>query len=514
MSVSVSKANRALLVPATPAVTNMFPDAPMLGEMRILDHTMRETLLLRHLGFDVPNPMLLYYNFPGPDPAFSIQKTTCKLMTECPHCYVLNAPGTGKTRTTLWAWDFLYGAGIAKKLLVVCKKSNLYDPWAREMFNVMPHRKFQVLYGSREERLEKLAVDADVYIINHDGLEVVRSELQARADIDAVAIDELAAYRNNNDRSKIMRKFVRRFAWVWGLTGSPMPHEPTDAWGQAKIINPGSVPDYRTRFKEMVMEKKGPYRWVAKPDAVDKVYSILQPSVRFTLDDVTELPEVIYKDVNVELTPDQKSAFKQISNACAAVIRGRTVTAANGGVAMGKLLQVVGGWLYTNNPEFVRLDALPRIVSLVDIIEETDRKVIVFVPYRHMLEGLSKIFSMKELKIDHCVVHGDTPHREVIFNHFQGTSKYKVMLCHPITTSHGLTLTAADTIIWYLPVTSWETYEQANARIRRIGQKHRHRVIHLISTPLERKIYKVLRERGDMQQLLLDMVEEATEEVT
>jgi SNF2 family DNA or RNA helicase len=247
---------------------------------------------------------------------------------------------------------------------------------------------------------------------------------------------------------------------------------------------------------------------------VERVYNILQPSVRFTLDDVTELPEVVYRDIPVDLTPDQKTVYKQISAAGAAVLQGKTVTAANGGVAMGKLLQVIGGWLYVNNPEFVRLDCSPRLVALVDAIEESDRKIIVAIPYRHMIEGISKILSMKEVNIDHCVVHGDTPHREVIFTQYQNTSKYKVMLCHPLTVSHGLTLTAADTIIWYLPVTSWETYEQFNARIRRIGQKHRHRVLHLISTPLERRIYKVLQGRGDMQQMLLEMVEHATEELT
>ena len=136
--------------------------------------------------------------------------------------------------------------------------------------------------------------------------------------------------------------------------------------------------------------------------------------------------------------------------------------------------------------------------------------MLVAIPYRHTIEGISKIFGMKEIKIEHCVVHGDTKDRENIFNLFQNTNKYKVMLVHPQTVSHGLTLTAADTVIWYLPITSLETYDQFNARITRVGQAHKQQLLHLQATPIEKKIYRMLREHQKMQNLFLDLVEEAT----
>ena len=80
------------------------------------------------------------------------------------------------------------------------------------------------------------------------------------------------------------------------------------------------------------------------------------------------------------------------------------------------------------------------------------------------------------------MIHGDISHREKIFNDFQIHDKYRVLLAHPQCVHHGLTLTAATTIVWYAPVTSLEIYEQANARIRSVGQKHHQQFLHLQST--------------------------------
>jgi SNF2 family DNA or RNA helicase len=141
----------------------------------------------------------------------------------------------------------------------------------------------------------------------------------------------------------------------------------------------------------------------------------------------------------------------------------------------------------------------------------------VFVPYRHAVEGLSKILDLHDpkhniFKIDHAMVHGDIlpKERDKIFNLFQNTNKYRVLLAHPACCHHGLTLTAADTVIWYCPPLSYEVYEQANARISRVGQKHRQQVIHLQATPVERKIYRLLQSKEAVQDQLLAMFQEAT----
>lgn len=513
MNVIVSVANQALVVPATPGVAQMFPNAlPLPGTGNVvLHHGLREKKVLEHLGYEVPNPILIYYDFNGGTP-FEVQKKTIKLLTEHPRCYVLNHMGTGKTKTALWAWDALNKAGAAKKLLVVAPLSTLRFVWQREAFVTVPGRKVVVLHGTKQDRLDALAQDADIYIINHDGLKVIESELQARADIDTLVLDELAVYRNNSDRSKRMRKFARRFNYVWGMTGAPMPNEPTDVWAQCQIITPNTVPQYRSHCRDMLMTRISQYIWKPKPDAVVRAFQMMQPSVRYSLDDVVELPALIERTIDVELSREQRTAYDKISKEMATMVRDKMITAVNAGAAMNKLIQIAGGWVYTKAPEFVRLDPSPRILAAAELIQSAEHKVIMFIPYRHAIEGISAIFKQVG-GLDHDVVHGDTGDRETIFNRFQYKDSIKLLLAHPGCIHHGLTLTAADTIIWYLPITSLDIYDQANARIRRVGQQHKQQVIHLQGTTTEKKIYRMLREHQKIQDSFLQLVEEASEDL-
>lgn len=515
MPVKVSRSNQMLIVPPEPGVLSLFPSAQKLPDGNLLvPHGMRETILLKHIGFKVPNPMLLYYDWKGGKP-FAVQRATCKMLTENPHAYVLNHMGTGKTKTALWAWDYLNRAGLAKKMLVVSPLSTLNFVWARECFATLCGRRVQVLHGTRQERLDRLGVDADIYIINHDGVRVIESELAARADIDTLVLDELAVYRNNSNRSKQMRKFAQKFSIVWGMTGAPMPNEPTDVWSQCLIVTPNRVPRYRTHARDMLMTRVSNFVWKPKPDAVKQAFDWMQPSVRYGLDDVVELPTLVNPPpVEVALSKQQALVYKRVSTAMKAMVKDKQITALNAGVAMGKLLQIAGGWVYTNNPEFVRVDPTPRILALTDMIESANQKVLVAVPYRHMIEGISALFSMPQVNIDHCVVHGDTRNRDSIFNIFQNTDKYRVMLAHPGCVHHGLTLTAADTLIWYLPITSLDVYDQFNARFRRIGQAHKQQLLHIQATPIEKRIYTMLRAHQKMQESFLSLVEEATDVIS
>lgn len=510
--VQVSKPNRALVLPVTATVT--FPDALRLNDEGIVvPHGLRETLLLRHQGFPVPNPMLCYYDWRGTVP-FEVQRKTCDLITSHTRAYVLNDMGTGKTRAVLFGWDWLYQNGWAKKLLVVCKISNMNFTWAAEVFGVMPDRKVEILYGSKQKRLEALSRDADIYIVNHDGVTSIADELLLRTDIDTLALDELACYRNNSDRSKLMRKFAERFQWVWGMTGEPMPNAPTDVWGQCKIITPKSVPHRFTVARTMLMTNidggKG-WKWLPKDNAVEQAFNMMQPAVRFALDDVVELPEVVHRTIDVEMTPAAAAVYKKLAKEFQVMFENKQITAVNAAAAMVKLLQVSLGRVYTVAPEYLDLDSTPRKEALLELIEESSHKVLVFAPYRHVVDDLHEFLTTKT--IEHTVVTGDTPQKErdTEFNLFQNTAKYKVLLAHPQCLAHGLTLTAANTIIWYGPTPSLEIYDQANARIRRVGQKNRQQILHLQSTPVEKKIYRLLLAKQSVQDKLLEMFEQQTE---
>jgi hypothetical protein len=510
MQLTISRKHKSLIVPPKPGVVSAFGSAPVTADgNRLIPHGLGETMVLRHLGFDVPNPIDIYYDWCGGTP-YKVQRATCRLMVENPRFYNLNHMGTGKTKTALWAWDYMRKQGLVGKMLVVAPLSTLSLVWAKEIFMTLQGRTVQVLHGTRAQRLERLKQDADIYIINHDGVKVIEQELYDRKDINVLCLDELAVYRNNSDRSKRMRKFAQRFPVVWGMTGAPMPNEPTDVWAQGMIVTPSRVPKYRSHARDMLMLNIGPYLWKPKADAVATAFGWMQPSCRYTLDDVVELPPVVSRTVDVAMSDEQQATYKKVATAMAAMVKSKQITAANAGAAMNKLLQIAGGWVYTKRPEFVRLDPTPRVVAMADLINSCDEKVLVAVPYRHMIEGISRIFSRKDVGIDHCCVHGDTPHREKYFGLFQSTDKYKVLLAHPQCMSHGLTLTAASMIIWFLPTTSLDTYDQFNARITRIGQKHKQQILHLQSSPVERRLYKLLREHQSMQNTFLELVEGAT----
>lgn len=516
----VSAAHKMLVVPNVTAVGNMFPDTQEVTlqgkDFRLVPHQPAESFLLRSMGYTVPAPILTHYNWPGQFEPFEAQRQTAGLLTMNHRAFVLNGMGTGKTSSALWAWDYLYSMGLAKKLLVVAPLSTLKFTWEREVFRTLPHRKTSVVWHyTRAKRVERLMdEDADIYIINHDGAKLLHNEIYELVKsgvISVVCIDELAVYRNGKSgRTKQMKILAGAFDWVWGMTGSPMPRSPTDVWAQCQIVNPSTVPKFFNRFRDMVLIRINQFKFVPKHDAVETAYGVMQPAVRFTLDDVQELPSCVNQTLDVAMGPKQTKVYKALASACFAAVGANEITAANAGAVMMKLLQVATGWVYDKDRNIVPLDGDKRIEALLETIDGTDHKVLVFTPFIHSMQGISEALTKEG--VDHTCVHGGTPinQRSEVFNAFQNTSQYKVILAHPQCLAHGVTLTAANTIVWYAPVTSLEIYEQANARIRRVGQKNKQLYVHLQSTPVEKRIYKLLQDNQQVQDAFLDMFADAT----
>lgn len=506
----ISHRHQLVGVPTRPDLTNLFPTAKQVNfqgkSLILLKHGLEETTLLRNLGFNIPAPITEHYDWEGGKP-FDVQIKTAALLTQNHRAYVLNGMGTGKTKAALWSWRFLHRQGQAGKALVIAPLSTLNFTWAREIFTTLPGVKCQVLHGSRAKRFERLADDtADIYVINHDGLQVIAEELEKRDDIDTLIIDELATYRNGQaNRTKLTRKVARRFKWVWGMTGSPTPNAPTDAWGQCTVVTPHTVPKFFGRFRDEVMRKITQFKWIPKEDALDRVMEVMQPAVRFTLDDVVELPEIIERTVDIEMGPKQAKVYKQMEEQAHTMVASHEITAMNAGAVLNKLLQISTGYVYDREGNTIALDNGERLDALVDAVNATDRKVLVFVPFVHALEGIAT--RLKQEGIDVATVSGQTPkaQRDQIFNVFQNTSGTRVICAHPQCMSHGLTLTSADTIIWFAPTTSLEIFEQANARIRRVGQKHKQLILMFSATKAERQMYARLRAKQKVQNLLLEM---------
>lgn len=306
-------------------------------------HRTDEVRVLRNLGFDAPAPVSYYYDWPGVYTPFAHQKHMVEFMSTNPRCFNLGDMGTGKTLSVLWAYDWLRSVGELRRALIITPLSTLERTWGDEIFKHFSHLSFGVLHGTPERRLKVLAQEHDIYLVNHDGIKgkALFNALMKREDIDLVVVDEVAAFRNpGTDKWKALRKLVETKSWVWGLTGTPTPNEPTDAWGQCKLIVPEKVPRYRGQFTDMVMKKVSQFKWVPKADANDTVHSVMQPAIRYARKDCIDLPPTTYQTYEVELGPDQKRVYEDMLKKLKAEWEGGQLTAANEAVKMNKLLQI------------------------------------------------------------------------------------------------------------------------------------------------------------------------------
>ena len=481
-------------------------------------HKPKEVVTLRQLGFKrIPDPMNLYYDYPGEFKPFDVQKQTAQFASMNPRCFILNSMGLGKTITALWAFDYLQKLGYVHKVLVVCPISVMERTWADEVFRSFINRRAVVLYGTAKKRKELLADrTADIYIINPDGQEIIADDLRERPDIDLIIIDEVALFRNSRTKrwksmNTICNKQLGGKRRVWGMTGSPIPNSPEDAYGQVKLVNPGNpeLPRSFMAWRERVMTHISQFRWEAKKTAVDDVHRIMAPAVRFSLDDAVDLPPQIISTRKISMSPEQKKAFTDMAKTLFTEIgKEGQVLAVNEAVKASKLLQIACGVVYGAAGKELYVGAKERQAVLEEVIEESEGKVIVFVPFSSALSDVKSFLEKQGHTV--AVVDGSTSKaaRDEIFYNFQHSKDPQVLVANPLTMSHGLTLIAATTIVWYGPSYSNEVYQQACARIRRPGQTHTTVIVHFVSSAFEEHVYRQLSQRQSTQGLLLQMVKE------
>lgn len=527
-------------------ITTVIPTAKEVahkgGTVVAVPHRPDETRVLRNLGFDVPEPMPIHYEWPkasGRYDPFEAQRTTASFLTMHSRAYCLNSMGTGKTNAALWAYDYLRRTKAVKKMLVVCPLSTMERTWGDGVFGTFPHLEFAVLHGTRERRLKLLKTDVDIYIINIDGVRTIRDELAKRPDIDLIVIDELAMARNQGtDRWKTLNEICNKQCnrRVWGMTGSPTPNSPTDAWAQCRLVTPDNpmVPKYFGRFRDQVMRQITQFKWVPRDNANDVIYKMMQPAIRYSLDDCTDLPEQTFITREVEMSKEQQRAYKDMLSKLSVEMAQGQIIAVNEAVKANKLVQIACGVAYDSNGNTIAIDNKPRMEALKELIEESEGKVIVFVPLtgalEHVAVEVSKMYAATDSKKaelvakrleselpladEVAIVHGETSKadRDEIFKSFQTQENPRVLVANATTMSHGLTLTAATTIVWYAPVHSNEVYEQACARVRRPGQTRTTVIAHIAGSAIERKVYKRLQEKQSMQGVLLEMMKERLEE--
>ena len=420
---------------------------------------------------------------------------------------VFASGNTGKTMSALWAFDYLRSIGALRKTIVFAPLSTLNATWASEILLGFPHLKFAVLHADRAKRLKMLEQDNDVYIINHHGVKIVQEALAARPDIDLAIVDELSVFRTpGTDLFKSMQKVTAMPSrWVWGMTGTPTPNAPTDAWAQVRLLRPSQVPNYFKAFKEQTMLQVAPFKWVPRKNSTETVQSVMQPSIRFTRDECMDLPPTtwIYRDV--EMSVEQKKLYQEMKTKLRLEYESGQAKAVNEADKAMKLVQIACGAVRDSvTGEPILIPTGQRLEETIAAIHEAKGKVLVFVPF------VAALHALRDELAKHwptALVYGETPkaERDDIFTRFQhGTSDdLHVVVANARVMSHGLTLTSADTVLWYGSPTSHETFDQACHRIIRKGQVRNTRVIMMRGCKVEQELYARLTDRREMQGSLL-----------
>ena len=467
------------------------------------------------------------YAWPGPFKPMRHQVETVRFLLRNRRAAVLSDIGTGKTASAVWAMHLLIESGEVGRALVLCPLSTVKSTWGESLFEMLwPEGvQYKECLAPKPKRLKAVESGAKVLVSNFHGFPDIAEPLVGRVDL--VVVDEATHYRNPQTQA-----YKDLFRWLslpdqegtrlWLMTGTPTPQAPTDAWSLARMLRNPHAPRSFYAARDQLMVKYGPFRWLPRADAAVRVAKMLKPSVRHRREDCIDLPETTVQARDVELTADQRRAYRDMLRKYVAEMEsGVSIVAVNEAVRTGRLLQIAAGAGYTESEGVLPIDCAPRIRAVLELLEQSEGKMLLFVPYVGVLhlvaDELAKhvpvvkvwgAVSAKKRAEIFAKFQSDQPPRDPHVRDGVETFEAPRVLCAvPQTMSHGLTLTKAQTVVWYSPTHSGETYTQANGRIERLGKQARSTVVHLVSTPLEKEVYRRLEEKRNMQGVLLKLLQ-------
>jgi len=335
-------------------------------------------------------------------------------------------------------------------VLIIAPLSTLSATWEKTFFLNFQHLKVVILHGSKAKREKLLETPADVYVINPDGVKTIEGALCKTRKFCCINLDESTAAKNHKSgRWKALNAVFdahRSEAWLIGMTGTPIANAPTASYGQVKLLRPVWTKNqypYYTNFKQAVVNTINQFIDIPKASANETVMRFMQPSIRFSLADCRELPDRIFETRSVQMTPEQGKMYEAMRKTLIAEHAAQQISAVNEGVKILKLAQIAAGVAYDEDGKVALLPFQPRLDAILETIEEAERKVIVFAGLTALIDRLKVEFEKRKLTVS--VVDGRTSvnARRDIFNDFESKKDPHILLCHPNTVSHGLTLNAA-----------------------------------------------------------------------
>lgn len=450
------------------------------------------------------------YSWPMQNPnhkPFNHQKETVEFLLRNKRAFVLSDIGTGKTLSVLWTTDLLFEMGYIKKVLILSPLSTLQVVWAGEIFRNFPHRLYAIAHGTRDEAAKAIASDVHYVITNHDSVKFRFEELAAE-NFDIIVIDESTAFKTiSADRHKMLKKLTKKAKSVWALTGAPTPNGPLEAYGQARIVNPNNpdLPQYFGQYRDLVVQQIAQHVCIPTINAQEMVRRILQPAIRHDRNECLSLPPVTHQYLDLPMTKEQNRLYESMRRELYAEYELGEITAVNAGVKLMKLLQISAGAVFDDARFICHCDAIPKYEMILETFEELGRtKLIVVAAFVNVVQRLTEKLKADGIRTD-CI-YGDVKNRAEIINSFQDDPNgLQILVLQPQSVSHGITLTASNTIVWQSYISSGETHLQLNGRITRAGQTRKQLIRYLICSRAEQATVDRLIGKSEMSSSVLDL---------
>ena len=438
------------------------------------------------------------------------QKKAVKFLLEHAAGALFLDPGLGKTSITLATIKMLKQKKVLDKVLLIAPLRVCYSVWPKEVdkwsdFNGI---KVVVLHGPNKDEL--LKVEADVYVINPEGLEwllqVKKSKTatgKTKVDVDlrrwkalgfdTLVVDELSKFKHTNtNRFKAIKLVLNTFRRRWGLTGSPASNGLLDLFGQCFILDQGRtlgpyISHYRMKY--FVPSHDG-FSWNIREGAEQEIYERLNPlALRMAADDYLDMPTLIENNIRVDLPEPVRLVYDQLEDDLIAKLNDKVVVASNAAAASMKCRQVANGGIYID-PEVESLVKLPKskrewvnlhtekVDALADLIEELQGSpILVAYDFEHDLDRLRERLGQDVPYIGGGVSAKRSAELEKAWN----AGHLPVLLGHPQAMAHGLNLQeVGHHVCWHSLTWDFELYDQFIRRVLRQGNKSKKVFVHHI----------------------------------
>lgn len=444
----------------------------------------------------------------GPDPVkwvpLPYMKRGVKFLMEHPAAALLLRPGGRKTSITLEAISKLKKAGLLKKVLIIAPLRPCYRVWPIEVYKWenFGHLRVEVLHGPKKN--EALKRDADIYIINPEGLDWLLSTEKGKTfggkttvkvntskfkqlGFDTLVIDELTKFKHpSSQRFKALKSVLPTFKRRWGLTGSPNANGLLDLFGQFYVLDLGAalgqyVTGYKTQYFNCV-DPNG-WKWVPRKGAADQIYARIAPlSFRMKEDEYPELPRLVSNTILIDLPPQARKIYDMLESDLFAKVADRVVVAANAAAASSKCRQVCSGAVYLDpetdelglakfakGREYAQLHEA-KLDALGDLVEELQGEpLLVGYEFKHEVERLLERFG----KDTPWIGGGVSPKRSNAIEIAWNKGEIPLLFGHPQSMGHGLNLQdgGCANICWFTGTWDYELDDQFLRRIFRDGNK-------------------------------------------